>query len=371
MKLRICIVAPSLDILGGQSRQAVRLLTGLREEPSLQVDFIPHNPRLPRVFRWLQKIKYVRTVVTSLLYWAILLVRVPRYEIVHVFSAAYFSYLLSVLPVILIAKGYRKKVILNYHSGEAEDHLARWRLSTVRGIALTDAVIVPSEYLVNVFGRFGVSARAIANHVEVDRFRFRERRCLRPHFLSTRLLEPLYNVGAVLRAFALIQQRYPEARLTVAADGRQRGQLKRLAEDLELRNTEFLGSVPFARMPSLYDAADIYLTATDVDNMPLSILECFASGLPIVTTDAGGIPYLVTHEETGLIVPRGDHVALAACALRLLEDTALAAKITRQGRNECARYTWEAVRHQWLAVYTALSGETRRSPDAAVAESRR
>jgi hypothetical protein len=167
---RICIVAPSLDILGGQSRQAVRLLAGLRAEPSLEVGFIPHNPRLPGVLRWLQSIKYVRTIVTSLLYWAILLVRIPRYDIVHVFSAAYTSYLLSAMPAVVIARCYRKKVILNYRSGEAEDHLARWRLTALPTVRLADAVVVPSGYLVDVFKRFGVRARAIYNVVELDRF---------------------------------------------------------------------------------------------------------------------------------------------------------------------------------------------------------
>ena len=77
---------------------------GLRDEPTLEVDFIPHNPRLPGVLRRLQTIKYVRTLVTTLRYWGMLLVRIPRYDVIHVFSAAYYSYLLSVMPAILIAK---------------------------------------------------------------------------------------------------------------------------------------------------------------------------------------------------------------------------------------------------------------------------
>src|SRR5712691_12577428 len=67
--LRLLIVAPSLDILGGQSRQAVRLLTGLQEESALEVAFLPHNPRLPRIFRRWQGKKYVRSIRTTLLYW--------------------------------------------------------------------------------------------------------------------------------------------------------------------------------------------------------------------------------------------------------------------------------------------------------------
>src|SRR6185369_1908134 len=116
--LRVLIVAPTFGILGGQSVQAARLLDHLREEPSLRVGFLPINPRLPGVLGSLQRIKYVRTVVTSIAYGLSLLVQVRRYDVIHVFSASYFSFVLAPTPAILIAKLYRRKVLLNYHSGE-------------------------------------------------------------------------------------------------------------------------------------------------------------------------------------------------------------------------------------------------------------
>jgi len=326
-RLRVLIAAPSLDIVGGQSRQAVRLREGLSREPDLEVGFVPHNPRLPGVLRSLQSIKYVRTVVTTLYYVLLLLWRVRQYDIVHIFSASYYSYSLSVIPALFIARLYGKKSILNYRSGEAEDHLASWR-SAVPTIRWADEVVVPSGYLVDVFARHGLQARAIHNIVELDRFSFRERHPLRPIFLTSRLLEPLYNVPCVLRAFAIIQQRYPEATLTVAADGFLRADLEALARELQLRDCEFIGFVPFDRMPALYDAADIYLSATNIDNMPSSLTESMACGLNVVTTDGGGaIPYIMTNEETGLIVERDDHEALAAAAIRLLDDNEFALKL--------------------------------------------
>jgi len=366
MRLRVLIVAPSLRILGGQSRQAVRLITGLNAEPSLEVSFLPHDPILPRSLRWLQQVRYVRTVITTLLYIVILLVRIPRYDIIHVFSAAYYSYLLSAVPGILIAKLYGKKVILNYRSGEAEDHLKKWPLMTVPVMRLANVIIVPSDYLVDVFSRFALSARAIHNTVELNRFTFRVRRPLRPSFLVSRLLEPLYNVACVLRAFEIIQARYPESKLTVAADGWLRPQLEALARELGLRNTQFMGFVPFERMPELYNAADIYLTATDIDNMPGSIIECMAAGLPVVTTDAGGIPYIVENEESCLMIPRGDYKAMAAAALRLLQDEQLTADITRKAHASCQKFTWKVVRTKWLDLYFELDRQEIRGTAASL-----
>jgi len=354
-RLGVLIVAPSLDILGGQSRQAIRLRTGLEAESSLKVGFLPHNPRLPGPLRILQQLKYVRTITTTLFYLLLLLVRVPRYQIIHIFSASYYSYLFSAAPAILVAKLYGKKSILNYRSGEAEDHLANWKLTAIPIIRLTDVIVVPSGYLVDVFAKFGLKARAINNVVELDRFSFRERRPLRPVFLVSRLLEPLYNVACVLRAFAIIQRQYPAACLTVAADGWLRPQLETLAQELDLNHTNFIGFVTFEEMPALYDATDIYLTATDIDNMPSSITECMASGVPVVTTDAGGIPYIVTHEQTCLMVPRNDHESMAAAAIRLLNDNDFASLIARNAREASRTFTWPVVRDKWINLYRELS----------------
>lgn len=354
-RIRVLIAAPSLDINGGQAQLAVRLIEKLQPESALDVAFIPHNPRLPRPLRGLQKIKYVRTVVTLLLYITLLVARAWRYDIIHIFSASYYSYLLTALPALLVGKLYGKRTILNYHSGEAEDHLRNWR-TAIPTIRLADVIVVPSSYLVDVFARFGLPARAIFNTVDTDRFQYRERQPLRPVFLTTRLLEPLYNVACTLRAFARIQARYPDARLTIAADGSLRGELERLARDLKLREANFIGFVPFAQMPALYDAADIYLNANDIDNMPSSLIECMAAGLNVVTTDAGGIPYIITQEETGLLVPCGDDEAMAASAIRLLEDTALAARMAARAHTECHKYNWAAARREWLGLYHELAG---------------
>jgi L-malate glycosyltransferase len=361
--VKVCLLAPSIDVLGGQSRQAERLMIGLSAEPSVELSFIPHNPRLPGPLHYLQRIKYVRTVLTTLLYWGLVVTRLWRCDVVHVYSASYISYLLSVLPVIVVGKLYGKKVLLNYHSGEAADHLSKWRRTAIPFIKKADLIVVPSGYLVDVFAEFGLRARPIFNVVELDVFRYRERSPIAPRFFTSRLHEPLYNVPCVLRAFQLIQRRFPDASLVVAGDGWMRPQLEQLAKDLELRNTTFVGRVPWGDMPDVYDAADIYLTATNIDNMPGSVIECLSCGLPVVTTDAGGVPYIVTNEETALIVPRNDHAAMAASAIRLLDDDTLAVRLGRNGREACVKFTWPAVRDSWLEAYHELAAAGKSSAD--------
>jgi len=124
---------------------------------------------------------------------------------------------------------------------------------------------------------------------------------------------------------------------------------------LARRNARIVGPVANARMPELYEAADVYLNSSRIDNMPGSLIEAFAAGLPVVTTNAGGIPWMVEEGRTGLLVECGDPEAMATAALRLLADGQLAARIAAQAREEAERYTWEAVSRQWEALYRSVA----------------
>ena len=354
--IRVLVVAAPPDWLGGQAVQAARLLDGLAQEPEVEAELAPIHPRLPGALGLLHEIKYVRTVVYSIAYYALLFLRLPRFDVAHVFAASYFSFVITPAPAVLIAKLYRKPVLLNYHSGEAEDHLRRWPRSTKLIFRLADRVVTPSRYLVGVFARHGIEAEAVSNTAPLERFAFRERRPLRPTLLSNRSLESHYNVADTLRAFALVERRVPDARLIVAGDGAERARLQALAAELGLKGVEFVGAVPPDRMPELYDRADIFVNSSLVDNMPLSLIEAFACGLAVVSSNAGGIPSLVTGGETGLLSPCGDYEALAANVVSLLEDPRLASDLINRARAACRQYTWAATRGSWLKIYTDMSG---------------
>jgi phenylacetate-CoA ligase len=343
------LIAPSLEITGGQSTQAHQLLSRLRGERSVQIRFLAINPRLPGPF----EIRYVRTVARSIVFLARLAAGIWRADLVHIFTPGYFSFYLAPVPALLAARLLGKPAILNYHDGRAQDHLTHWPAARLF-MRLASAIVVPSDYLADVFARFGLPAARIHNIVDTRPWRYRERSRPGPVFLHNRGLAPEYNPACTLRAFAAIQQRYPEARLTIVHDGPLRGQLEALATWLGLRNTVFAGAVSSQRMAALYDAADIYLMSPNADNMPLSLLECFASGLPIVSSNAGGIPHMVEDQQTGLLFAAGDHQAMARCALRLLEEPGLALRLARNARAECERYAWKHIGPQWMARYGQL-----------------
>jgi glycosyltransferase involved in cell wall biosynthesis len=351
--IRVLLTAPSLDILGGQAVQAKRLLDELRREPRIRITYLPVNPRLPGPFRALQRVKYLRTIATLLVFTSRLIREALRHDVLHTFSASNYSFLLTAAPVILTGRLCGRKTIVHYHDGRARAHLAHWR--TARLLLLAGRIVTPSGYLVKVFAEYGYAAQSIFNNLDLEQFPYRERTRPRPVFLHNRGLEELYNVPCTLRAFAIVQARYPEASLTIAHDGPMRAALEVLARKLELRHVIFCGKVPLERVPELYQAADIYLTSPNIDNMPGSLLECYAAGLPVVATAAGGIPLIARDEETALLVKPDDHAAMARAIFRLLEEEGLAPRLARAAFLESKRYSWQALRRQWLDLYSELA----------------
>jgi phenylacetate-CoA ligase len=261
---------------------------------------------------------------------------------------------LAPLPATLAARILRKRVVLNYHSGEADDHLARWGVLVHPWLRLVDQIVVPSEYLRGVFARRGYRARVIRNVVDTTRFRYRERVPLRPCLLSTRNLEPYYRVDVTLEAFALLRAQYPEATLTIVGFGSEEGRLRRLAASLGTEGIRFAGQVEPSEVPGLYENCDIFVNSSVVDNQPVSILEAFAVGLPVVSTGTGDIAAMVHDGETGLIVPQEDPAAMAKAIGGLLEDPDRALAMARAAREEIEQYTWPCVQEDWARLYGAL-----------------
>jgi glycosyltransferase involved in cell wall biosynthesis len=365
-RLRVAFVAPSLRILGGQAVQADRLLQAWRGDPDIDAWLVPVNPVFPRALRFAHDVKYLRTIVNELTYVPLLARELARADVVHVFSAAYSSFLLAPLPAILVARAIGKPVLFNYRSGEAPDHLGRSAVAR-KAIAAVDKNVVPSRFLVEVFNRFGIEAAVIPNIVDLDRFPFRERDPLRPRLVSTRNFDALYNVAAAIRAFRLVQDRWPDSTLTLVGNGREEPELRRLVAELQLQHVRFVGRVEPNDIAAYYAANDIYIQSPNIDNMPTSVIEAFASGLPVVSTEAGGVPAILTHERHGLLAPLGDSETLAAHVLRLLDDPDFSRRLARTAYAACRSCTWPAVREQWLQAYRSVARENAGTRDYAPA----
>jgi glycosyltransferase involved in cell wall biosynthesis len=352
-KLRVAFVAPSLAILGGQAVQADRLLRAWRDDLDVEAYLVPVNPTPPWPLRFATRVKYLRTVVNELTYGPLLVRELARADVVHVFSASYSSFVLAPLPAILVARALGRPVVLNYRSGQAQDHLQRSALAR-RTIARVDRNVVPSRFLVDVFHGFGIDAAIVPNIVDLELFKYRDRDPLRPRLLSTRNFEALYNVATTIRAFRIVQNQWPDATLTLVGGGRQERDLRALAVELGLRHVTFAGRVKPEEIAAFFAANDIYVQSPDIDNMPTSVLEAFGSGLPVVSTDAGGIRSILTDGRHGLLAPLADDETIGRHVLRLLDDPTFARGLARAAYATCHACTWPGVRGQWLDTYRSV-----------------
>jgi phenylacetate-CoA ligase len=211
---------------------------------------------------------------------------------------------------------------------------------------------VPSEFLKRVFSDYGFQATIVPNICRLDRFRPKSAKSIQPNFVVARHLEPVYNVGCILHAFALIKPDYPDATLTVLGGGTEELSLKRLAADLRIGDSvSFLGYINNERIPEIFAASSIFLNASVADNQPVSILEAFAAGLPVVTSAAGGITDMVNDDETGFVFEPNTPEALAARIECVLGDPDLTRRVAAHARSAARQYSWPNVFNLLLSVY--------------------
>jgi glycosyltransferase involved in cell wall biosynthesis len=250
--------------------------------------------------------------------------------------------------------------VVNYRGGEAETFLDRSGAVVLKTLRGASALAVPSEFLQQVFARRGVPSEVVPNIVDMERFRpaGSVRRPGIAHVVVARSLEPIYDIATALRAFALVHEKMPEARLTVAGSGPEREALQALAAELRIvAAVDFCGRFDRDQMAELYRSASVVINPSRVDNMPNSVLEAMASGAPVVSTDVGGVPFILKNGVTGLLVAAGNHAAMAAAARRVLGEPDLAERLRAAALAEVQQYAWPRVRQRWTDVYASvLSG---------------
>jgi len=359
-EMHIGLVGPLPPPPGGmanQTRQLARLLVSEGLDVELVQTNAPYKPA------WVEKLRGVRAVFRLLPYLWRLWRSAGRADLLHVMANSGWSWHLFAVPAIWVGWLRHTPVVVNYRGGEADAFFRksfRWVRPSLERVA---AVVVPSGFLAGVFRSRGIDVHIVRNIVDIQRFTSSaaraQHRSAGPHLLITRNLEPIYDIGTALRAFRRIYEADPGATLTVCGSGPERERLLAQAEELGVGGAvTFTGRLDNDRIAGLYRSADVMINPSLADNMPISILEAMACGVAVVTTDVGGVPYLVSHEKSALLVPPGDDQAMAEAVISLLRDPALRERLAKAGQEEIHDYTWPRVRGQLFAVYNSVSAST-------------
>ncbi|HEY8622761.1 MAG TPA: glycosyltransferase family 4 protein [Casimicrobiaceae bacterium] len=355
--LKIGLVGPLPPPAGGMANQTRQLAELLQREGAI-VTIVQVN--LPCRPRFVERIRGVGALVRLVPYVVRLWRVAGRTELLHVMANSGWSWHLYAAPAVCIARLRGTPSVVNYRGGEAETFLARSARGVAKTMQRTSALVVPSGFLQRVFERCGMGSEVVPNIVDIDRFRPAAFEQLPGgcRLVVARNLEPIYDIPMVLRAFSLIVQAIPDATLVIAGSGPDLASLQSLATELGIAGrVDFCGRLDRDQMAELYRSAAVVLNPSRVDNMPNSVLEAMASGVPVVSTNVGGVPFILRDGVTGLLIAAGDHKAMAAAAQRLMRDPELVARLRSAALAEVQQYTWPRVKQQWSAVYAAaLSG---------------
>jgi len=354
----IGLVGPLPPPFGGMANQTRQLAQLLREEGAT-VELIQVN----QAYRpqWVSRFKGLRAIFRLINYTAQLWQAANHVQLFHVMANSGWSWHLFAAPVIWIGKIKGVPVIINYRGGEAGAFFDKSFFWVKPSLDRTTEIIVPSGFLEAVFNKRGYSTRIVPNIIDLSRFSPKEnsihslQQKIVINILAARNLEPIYGNATVLHAFKLVKEKISAAHLTIAGSGFEEEHLKKLAKELAIENSvTFTGRIDNKDMPALYQSADIMVNGSLVDNMPISLLESLACAIPIVSTDSGGIPQLVEHEKTALLVAAKDHTAMADALLTLINDDTKRNKIVENGLKSIEQYTWLNVKNSLLPIYNEI-----------------
>jgi L-malate glycosyltransferase len=235
------------------------------------------------------------------------------------------------------------------HGGNLPDFTKRHPNFVKRILNRANLLAAPSRYLVKEMSTYGFNVTVIPNVVDLDNYPYTERKQISPKLFWMRSFHSLYNPEMALDVFGQIRSEYPAATMVMAGvDKGLEDEIKRKAYARGFGNSiRFPGFLDHEHKIKEFSAADVYLNTNRVDNMPISVVEAWAMGVPVVATNVGGLVHLIESGETGLLVADGDADGMASAVRALLGDPEMTKRLSVQGRSQAELSSWRSVREKW------------------------
>lgn len=283
--------------------------------------------------------------------------RKSEYEIaqIDVFSGS--AFLWSFLCACSL-KALKKPIVLTLHGGNLPV-FAKYRAGLLRYLLNSaNIVTVPSPYLQKSMARFRNDIRIIPNPIRIQAYEYRKRDKPQPNLIWLRAFHKIYNPELAPQVFAALVPLFPDAKLYMIGPDKGDGSLqdtKIMVEDLRLSSQiHFPGLIQKKDVPSWLNKGDIFINTTNIDNTPVSILEALACGMCIVSTNVGGIPYLVENENEALLVPPNDIDAFKNAIIRILTENDLACRLSENAKARIEKSDLSKVINEWENLFSSL-----------------
>ena len=319
--------------LGGISSQVELLHSFLQEDGYKAVIFSTKGSIVKRLWKFIELLFVVR-----------------RYDVLHIHGCSEWG-MLPVVYGVIAGKIRRKRIVVTYHGGAAEDYFARHGAFARRWLKRADKVIVLNGFLKKVFDEHEIPCVIIPNIVQLREDVYQSKKRIAPKMVSVRHLTDLYRIDLIIRAFEKVVEKYPEATLDILGQGDKRDELERLVVSGLVSRVRFIGQVENEKIYEYLKANDIMLSAPKTDNMPVSLMEAMNAGVLVISSNVGGVPYMIEHRKTGLLFD-GHADALAEQILWALEHQKESVAMIKAAHEEVRKYSWERVKQQLLPLYS-------------------
>ena len=212
--------------------------------------------------------------------------------------------------------------------------------------------VAPSGYLRQAFQKAGfINVIYIPNSIEIEKYKFKDRIEFAPKLLWVRAFATIYNPEMAVKVLQQLQEKHSSASLTMVGPDKD-GSLqttKAFAESIGVA-VNFTGQLAKEDWWQLASEHDIFINTTHFDNTPISVMEAMALGLPVVSTNVGGIPYLLADKENALLVNDDDDQAMTEAVLDLLNDKVRANQLAKNARTFIELMDWQVVKQSWISL---------------------
>jgi len=252
----------------------------------------------------------------------------------------------------LVAKAcqfYKLDYIPILHGGNLPDRLEKNRQFSKSLFGKAKMNVAPSLFLYEIFKEAGfTNLQNIPNSIELNKYIFKQRILFAPKLLWVRRFQERYNPMLAVKVLEKLRVNYPEASLCMVGPEKD-GTLDKCKAYVKEHNlpVRFTGKLRKKQWAKLSVDADIFLNTTNIDNTPISVIESMALGLAVVSTDVGGMHFLIEDKKDGVLVPEKDVIAMVEAVSNLLEQPEMTSKMTLLAREKVIGFDWETVKVQW------------------------
>lgn len=211
--------------------------------------------------------------------------------------------------------------------------------------------IAPSNYLKSEFEKQGYKTEFIPNILEIENYTFKNNIKLQPNILWVRAFKELYNPTLAIKVVSLLKEKYPKAKLCMVGPGKDGSfeASKRLAKELNIMDSiEFTGVLPKEEWHKKAKDFDLFINTTNFDNTPVSVMEAMALGLPVISTNVGGMPFLIENNVDGVLVDKENEHQMTAAIIKIIEENNLSLAVN--GRKKAESFAWSEVKQKWNKI---------------------